>query len=210
MTLPDILGRDVVLEIHPCPLAKSRNLPERSCSKALVRCLRWRARRPLGTEIPGNSDSRSVTFPYCRCKRHGPVRCTRHAHARRQLAAWDKADDIGVPDRTAAMMTGEMHVWRPSARHGQAIGLDAPAVTEAHRADATAPDRVHHEVALAGIDDGCDLDALLAQVLGGAKAVVVVREHRDLSARRDTKSVDISAHGTRQHDTGTVVVAKGH
>ena len=121
-----ILAGDVVLQIDPGAFAGFHR-PESGDFRLLVRGGRNLAAGGE-TKIAKHGRHRLLRAAQHRPKAQVAVGRARDRHADRQGLARHEGGDIVAPDRTAALMAGQVDVRVPAAGNRQTVGLDrAPA-----------------------------------------------------------------------------------
>ena len=120
-----------------------------------------------------------------------------------------------------------MYVRVPPSGHGQAVGRDTLAVGKLNALECVSSPCVDHRAAThetGTVQDAVvarrrqvprvynrrNLDTCRCKIARGAPAIVVVGKHCDPPAGRHTKTIDVGAHSTREHDPRSIVVGEGY
>ena len=160
----------------------------------------------------------------CACGTEDAARGTGNRHAGGNSLTRHEGGNLVLPDRSAAMVTCQMHIRVPAAGYRQratmqmfvaAIGKVDTDTAKAKSAGCTGYDSAGEQfggITLrgvgAGIDDRRHINPGCRKVDRGAVAVIIVGEDGDAVRRGGGKAVYIAAHSTSLHDSRPVIVGK--
>ena len=224
-----VLDGDVILQVEPfAPLAFG-DMPQRRKVVGAILCFGAGQRRCAEAKrVEGGHGAvdaglqRGGGGELARC-------CPGDTHALRQVLAGNKAGDMIVPDRAAALVTGERDIGVPAAGDtergaaqifGATIGAPQGDAGEAQFAGGVDDLCAREERVVAKGRDGCggagsavdhadNIHSQRGEIACRAVTVVIVGEDRNALPRRHRPAIAIGAQGARHHHTGAVVVLEG-